>query len=481
MKLFYYEGVEKFIQDLENALNQVVTHDKQKKEIRIEKDILNYTEVEIGFRSFSVPYFVKNQIKITYVGNDKKISDCINKVCIAYTDEEVNAIIRDMPILENYSKERKNNLKDVAIIWRDHFLEENIGLLTAFVRMGVKPQDILAIDKGDSTKHQKEIHRTFEKLGYQVDILDNTAVADDILLEDGKKIVTDFIEKRKDKKIVILDDGAIVSKILIKHKYDNVKAFIELTVTGLKRIAEIDESNLEYPVLNVAKSKLKRFITYKEISNTIFTRSIELLGGEKLIGRPVILLGYGDAGSILAERYRDYGAKTIIIEPDIMRCIEAAEAGFITFRTLEEAVEDEKPFLIVGASGCNSISRKVVENLDDGTFITSGATADLSIFKEYEKDKKCKYQKVPRYGTQYEINNKKITVLGNGRSVNLFDSEAIPNRANDIFKASQLIVTDRIINDTIDLDNKLEVDIVDKWIDESNILVEYYELYFRKR
>ena len=80
-----------------------------------------------------------------------------------------------------------------------------------------------------------------------------------------------------------------------------------------------------------------------------------------------------------------------------------------------------------------------------------------------------------------EINGKYLTVLGNGRSVNLFDSEAIPNKSNDIFKASQLVVTDKIINSKYDLDNQVELDIVDKWIDESGILEQYYNLYFRRR
>lgn len=153
--------------------------------------------------------------------------------------------------------------------------------------------------------------------------------------------------------------------------------------------------------------------------------------------------------------------------------------GFTTFRTLEKAIEYEKPFLIVGASGYNSISKEVVEKLDDKTFVTSGATADLSVFKEYENEG-CEYLEIPRYGTQYKINGKYITVLGNGRSVNLFDSEAIPNKSNDIFKASQLVVTDKIINTKHNLQNRVELDIVDQWIDESEILEQYYDLYFRK-
>ena len=330
MKKVYYDIADNFVKDLEKKLNKSIEKNEKENKIKIENEIIKYEEKDIGVRSFSVPYFVENQTIINYDGNNKELINKIEDICTAYTDKEIEAIEETMPILKKYSEERKKNLEGVAIIWRDHFLEENVGLLTSMVRMGVQPEDVLAIDKGDSTKHRQEITATFKKLGYQVDVLDNTAVANDILIEDGKRLIREFIDKRKDKKIVILDDGAIVSRILTLHNYENVEAFVELTVTGLKRIGELKENELPYPVLNVAKSKLKRFITYKEIANTIFTRSIELLAGEKLVGRTVIQLGYGDLGEVLADRYSQYGARVIVIEPDVMKCIEAAEKGFTT-------------------------------------------------------------------------------------------------------------------------------------------------------
>lgn len=480
MERIYYDNIENLIKELNNNGIDNIKLDEKNKVLTIKNKLIKYNERDLGFRSFSVPFFIDNQLVLNYENDDTDIDRLLEHICNSYTDNEIKAIEDAMPILKEYSSKRPNNLKNVAIIWRDHFLEENVGLLTSFVRMGVEPNDILAIDKGDSTKHRTEITETFKKLGFQVDILDNTAVADNLLLKQGEVLIKDFIEKRKNKKIVILDDGAIVSKILTTHNYDNVKAFIELTVTGLKRIKNLNVKELAYPVLNVAKSKLKRFITYKEISNTIFTRTLELLGGEKIVGRTVIQLGYGDLGETLADRYRDYGARVIVIEPDVLKCIQAAEKGYTTFRTFEEAIKYEKPFLIVGASGFKSISDEVIEQLEDGTFITSGATADLDIFKEYKKAG-YKYKEIPKYGTQFEINGKHITILGNGRSVNLFDSEAIPNKSNDIFKASQLVVTDKIINEKVNLSNDVEVEIVDKWIDESQILENYYNLYFKKR
>ena len=72
-----------------------------------------------------------------------------------------------------------------------------------------------------------------------------------------------------------------------------------------------------------------------------------------------------------------------------------------------------------------------------------------------------------------------MDVLGNGRSVNLFDSEAIPNKSNDIFKSAQLVTVYNMVNKET-LENKLELNIVDEWIEDSKILDKYYELYMQK-
>ena len=77
----------------------------------------------------------------------------------------------------------------------------------------------------------------------------------------------------------------------------------------------------------------------------------------------------------------------------------------------------------------------------------------------------------PKWFVTYKVDDKP----------NLFDSEAIPNKSNDIFKASQLVVANNIINNKHKLRNQVELDIVDKWIEESKILEQYYELYLKRK
>ena len=50
--------------------------------------------------------------------------------------------------------------------------------------------------------------------------------------------------------------------------------------------------------------------------------------------------------------------------------------------------------------------------------------------------------------------------------------------SNDIFKSAQLLTVYNMIHSK--LENKLEVNIVDEWIEESGILEKYYDLYMKK-
>ncbi|MBQ1812687.1 MAG: hypothetical protein II119_01895 [Bacilli bacterium] len=463
------------IDDLKKKLDGLkVSYKIKGDKIIIGDGYIKFTEKELPIRSFSVTRFADPGLELMAVDVDY---DLVNKICLAYSDSEIESIVRDMPVIDWYSSNHKNTLNNVAIIWRDHFLEENVGLLNGFVNMGVKPENILAIDKGDSTKHRFEITETFKKMGFNVSVLDNTDVDNEKLMKIGEELIFDFINKRKDLKVVVLDDGAIVTKILDKIHFDNVVGVVELTEMGLRRIRP-NEDKLLYPVLNVAKTKLKRHITYTEISSSIFTRIIELLAGEKLVGRSVVMCGYGDLGEILADRLRSYGVRVTVVDVDVLRLIIAAERGFTTYKNCYDAVKNEKPFMIVGASGYKSISEDVIKMLPDYGYVTSGATADLHAFRDFEARGEV-FKKIDKYGTQYYVFDKHVDVLGNGRSVNLFDSEAIPNKSNDVFKAAQLLTVYNMINKET-LENKLEVNIVDEWISESGILDKYYSLYMEK-
>ncbi len=479
MICYLYDDIQTVIKELER--NKLIVVYKEKEITVYGMDdflVIDIKKITNSIRSFSIP--LKSVCYELLINKSTRedlynlVTEIVNKKCLEYSDNEILTILDDMKITKDYSEKHKGVLKNVAIIWRDHFLEENIGLLSGFVTLGVEPNDILALDKGDSTLHRLEITATFKKMGFNVDILDNSSLEDDKLMKIGTKIVSDFINERKDKKIIILDDGAIITKILNKVHFNNVISVIELTEMGLRRINKLDK--VDYPVLNVAKTKLKRNLVYPEISNSLFIRITELLGGEKLVGRSVILCGYGDMGEILAERFRAFGIRVSVVDIDTMRLIVAGERGFNTYNNIVDAVKNELPFIIIGASGYYSITEEIFPYLLQKTYITAGATADLKVFDNYKEGSVY----IPKLGTVYSIDDKDIIVLGNGRSVNLYYSEAIPNKSNDIFKAGTLVTACNSVIHANELKDGVSLNVVDDWIKDSEILEEYYNLYISR-
>lgn len=478
MTYYLYDNIQTIIKELEK--NELIVVLKEK-EITVygmnDLLVIEIKKVDHSIRTFSIPLkSVCYELLINKSNKDnlyKLVSKIVSEKCLRYSDNEILTILNDMKITKDYSEKNKGLLNNIAIIWRDHFLEENIGLVSGFVNLGVQPSDILALDKGDSTAHRFEITATFNEMGFNVGVLDNSSLEDDKLMKVGTAIVSGFINKRKDKQIIILDDGAIITKILNSIRFDNIISVIELTEMGLRRINKLDK--IDYPVLNLAKTKLKRSLVYPEISNSLFIRIIELLGGEKLVGRTAILCGYGDMGEILAERLRNFGARVSVVDTETMRLIVAGERGFNTYRNIIDAVKNEHPFIIIGASGYYSITKEIFPYLSEKTYITAGATADLKVFDNYKNNSIY----VPRLGTIYSIDNKNIIVLGNGRSVNLYYSEAIPNKSNDIFKAASLVTACNSVIHSKELKSGVSLHVVDDWIENSGILEEYYDLYIK--
>jgi adenosylhomocysteinase len=430
-------------------------------------------------RTFSVPQKQPFALSIQLVdSSDNKlflhnVNELLRRICLAYSDAEVSAVLGDMPLLNIYAQRYVGVLSGFSLIWRDHFLEENISLLHAFEILGIQPCDILALDKGDSTLHRSEITETFIYAGYQVHVMDNGDLMDKERAMEYQNLLNAFLNKRRKKSCLVLDDGAIVTKLLDSINIDKILCALELTEMGLRRINQMP--TLAFPVYNLAKTELKKCFTYKEIANSVYLRIESLLGASKLIGRSIAIIGYGDLGCILAKIFRAHGANVIICDNDYIKLLIAAENGFKTYPELLELVSRESPFMLVGATGNVSIDRAAIEKLQDNSFVTAAATADLHAFLELDRDNEIECYNIKRYGTQYVIKGKTVTLLGNGRSINLFESEAIPNQSNDLFKAATLLVSINCISDSSD--NIIELDKVNRWLRSEGIYEEYYNLY----
>jgi len=414
----------------------------------------------------------------------QQLEASISELSTLFVPQEVEAILDSMPLMGEFAaRETTQPLAQFALIWRDHFLEENVALLQAFEQAGIEPHWIYTLSKGDRTSKWQRIGAHFRSRGYQTDLFahqdfdgeasEQAAVSN--MLDRLEQFIVDA--RAAGKRIMLIDDGGLLM-LRLGQKQHLIDLALELTIAGIRRLELLN--SVDIPVYDVARSEFKISITYPEIGESCVKRIRELLAAEKFSGRSILIVGYGAAGASIAQIFRTLGGVVSVVDTNVMRLIEAAEKGFRTFRSVEAAIERVQPFLVVGCTGNVSFSQEDIERLPHNAYITAVATKDLTILNTIKEN--YHVAPIPHLGYQYtDAHGKRFTQLGDGRSVNLFESEAIPNRANDVFKTGIFVAALHLAQNYSQLAPGVHWEAVDAAIMQSGLLERYYDVYLHDR
>ncbi|MFM9443697.1 hypothetical protein [Streptomyces acidiscabies] len=401
-----------------------------------------------------------------------------------YTDAEITSIVRGMPLVDRYATEEPA-LRDWALVFRDHYVENSVGFLLGMERAGIDRKWIFALNKGDRTLHRDRVHAWFLRRGYQSDTLDNSVINGSA--DTAEKAYALAVNERVDafvrrahaagRKVLVVDDGGLLAQGYGASGVldERVDGALELTVSGLKRITGAP-GELSIPVLNMARSRLKSMLGYNEIADSCVRRLRAILPGEKFIGRHVLLLGYGTLGGRVAHALRALGCRVAVVDTDILTLITAAEHGYETYRSAGEALAAHSPFLVIGNTGELAITPQDLPLLPDGVHLAGFATKDFSLLSEGFEG--LESTAVPQVGVRYTLpTGTTATLLGDGRSLNLFEYEGIANRGYDAYRAGTLIAAKTLCREARSLGPGLHLEPVDRAIDEAGLFAAYYEEY----
>ncbi|MFJ2466768.1 hypothetical protein [Pseudomonas sp. NPDC087615] len=396
----------------------------------------------------------------------------------SYSSDEVKLICGGFPLLTQVAAKLDFADENVALIFRDHFLEDNLAFLLSCRDSGINPRWIFALSKGDRTLKRDRIASYLKSLHFNVGVFDN-AVFDAKVFDENTSSVYGLLEqfvmqaKAAGKRVILIDDGALMPTMFGQRQH-LIDFVIELTIIGIKRLNGLGA--LSMPVLDLARSRLKTALVYPEIADACFRRVRHMLCDEKFSGRTVIIAGYGNAGRPLAEKFRSIGCQVVVVDVNKIPLICAAEEGFRTFSSLRKALERHKPMLVVGCSGEVSIGAEDLELIPDGCYLTGIATRDLSAIRKNLGEQQI--TEIPRFGTEYRLSADRVFYqLGDGRSVNLFESDSIPNKAGDIFRAAVLIMLASGIEKPRSFEAGINLKVVDDLLQDSGIFDLYYETY----
>jgi len=240
---------------------------------------------------------------------------------------------------------------------------------------------------------------------------------------------------------ITMDDGADVVTLLHTERKEllpHVKGGTEETTTGVIRLrAMAAEGVLAYPIVAVNEAHTKHMFDNQYGTGQSAIDGILRATNILLAGKTVVVAGYGWVGRGVASRFRGMGSIVIIVEVDPLRGLEAAMDGYQVMPIAEAAERGD--LFITCTGGVNVISAKHFPTMKDGAILANAGhfndEIELGALEKLARSRR----EVRRFVEEFDLGDRKIFVLGEGRLVNHVAAEANPAAVMDMSFANQAL------------------------------------------
>jgi adenosylhomocysteinase len=253
---------------------------------------------------------------------------------------------------------------------------------------------------------------------------------------------------------VTMDDGCDLVSTLHKERPEQLTEVIggtEETTTGVIRLrAMAQDGVLAYPVIAVNDANTKhmfdnRFGTGQSTIDGII-RATNLL----LAGRAVVVCGYGMCGRGVASRARGLGARVIVTEVAPLTALEAVMEGYEVLPIREAARVGDIFVTVTGDT--HVLAREHFEVMKDGAVVANSGHFDVEIDKEALAEMAVEVRRVRDFVDEHRMaDGRRISLLAEGRLVNLAAAEGHPAAVMDMSFANQALAVEHLVRNAADL------------------------------
>jgi adenosylhomocysteinase len=253
-----------------------------------------------------------------------------------------------------------------------------------------------------------------------------------------------------------MDDGADTVGVLHKDRTDLVEGIIggtEETTTGVIRLkAMAADGVLRYPIVAVNDATTKHFFDnrYGTGQSTIdgIVRSTNIL----LAGKTVVVGGYGWCSRGIAMRAEGMGANVIVTEVDPLRALEAVMDGYRVMPMLEAARIGN--IFVTSTGDKNVIDRHHFEVMKDGAMVANSGHFNVEINIPALREMAVSAHEPRPFVEQFTIGDgRRISLLGEGRLINLAAAEGHPSAVMDMSFANQALCAEYMVQHAEELKN----------------------------
>ena len=245
-----------------------------------------------------------------------------------------------------------------------------------------------------------------------------------------------------------MDDGADTVGILHKDRTELLEGIIggtEETTTGVIRLrAMAADGVLRYPIIAVNDATTKHFFDNRYGTGQSTIDGILRATNVLLAGKTLVVGGYGWCSRGIAMRARGMGAIVVVTEVDPLRALEAVMDGYRVMPMLKAAREGD---IFVTSTGDKCvIDRQHLEVMKDGAIMANSGHFNVEINIPALRELAVSVHTPRPFVEQFTLaDGRKLSLLGEGRLINLAAAEGHPSAVMDMSFANQALCAEYMV------------------------------------
>jgi adenosylhomocysteinase len=255
-----------------------------------------------------------------------------------------------------------------------------------------------------------------------------------------------------------MDDGADLVSTLHKERIeliDNVIGGTEETTTGVIRLRAMEKDGaLRYPILAVNDADTKHFFDNRYGTGQSTIDGIVRATNVLLAGKTFVVGGYGWCSRGIAMRAQGMGANVIVTEVDPLRALEAVMDGFRVMPMLKAAEVGD--IFVTSTGDLNVIDKPHIEVMKDGALLANSGHFNVEVNIPALEEMAVEKRRMRDFVDQYVMSDgRRISLLGEGRLINLAAAEGHPASVMDMSFANQALGSEYMVKQGKNLEKKV--------------------------
>jgi adenosylhomocysteinase len=266
-----------------------------------------------------------------------------------------------------------------------------------------------------------------------------------------------------------MDDGCDLVTLIHQERRGQLAEILagtEETTTGVVRLkAMAADKALGYPVVAVNEALTKHLFDNRYGTGQSTLDGVLRATNYLIAGRRVVVAGYGWCGRGIASRFRGMGAQVAVVEVDQVRALEALMDGNLVMTIADAAPWGE--IFITATGDIHVIRAEHFKVMRDGAITCNSGHFDVELDLPALKELAAgRVREVRRNVEEYDLGDRRINVLAQGRLVNLSAAEGHPAAVMDMSFANQALCAEylkahhaELVNGVYDVPEKIDQEV----------------------